>query len=121
MSDQPTEQTQPQAPQEQPKAAEEKPKPKPVDKYHAVKTGDTFNSIAKEYKREGKGVELMNFAHPGGVSNREIAASHLTLIQGTHVQQGSIMKELKPIVADDIDENTPLTEGQGLLLPEGWA
>src|SRR5579859_3994360 len=42
--------------------------PKPLDRYYAVKTGDTAASIAKDLNHEGEGAALLGARHPGGPS-----------------------------------------------------
>lgn len=95
--------------------------PKPVDRYYAVKTGETADSIAKDLGHEGQGADLLNARHPGGPSNGELIAGHLNLVSGANGEstdgQGRL---LVPVTTDQITSKTKLVEGQSFLLPEGW-
>lgn len=94
---------------------------KPLDRYYAVKTGDTAASIAKDLNHEGEGAALLGARHPGGPSNGDLIAGHLNLISGANGEatddQGRL---LIPVTPDQVNEKTKLVEGQSFLLPEGW-
>lgn len=77
------------------------------DEYYPVRTGDTFDSIAKDLGHEGEGQKLLDASH-GAETNGDLAAAHARLISGTDEP-----KEVKT--------TTKLTEGQSLLLPKGWS
>jgi hypothetical protein len=76
------------------------------DHYYAVKSGDTFESIAKALGHDGEGQALMDTSH-GGPTNAEQAAGHAGRLAGS---------EDPPAITS----KTKLIEGLSLLLPEGW-
>jgi hypothetical protein len=100
------------------KAEKEKNKP---DKYYAIKTGDTLDSIAKELNHEGEGQALFDYAHDGGVSNGELVAAHSNLIRGANGDARDERGALVPVFGKEhVTTKTKLVEGQSLLLPKGW-
>jgi hypothetical protein len=91
------------------------------DKYYAVKTGDTLDSIAKELGHEGEGQALFDHAHDGGVSNGEQIANHDNLIRGADGNAIDGRGALVPVInKDQVTGKTKLVEGMALLLPKGW-
>jgi hypothetical protein len=91
------------------------------DKYYAVKTGDTLDSIAKELGHEGEGQALFDYSHDGGVTNGEQIANHDNLIRGANGEARTERGALVPVVTkDDVTPKTKLVEGMALLLPKGW-
>lgn len=92
----------------------------PMDRYYAVKTGDTFDGIAAELGRKDGGQELMDASH-GGPTNGELAAGHFNRLAGADGEavdgQGRLVRVLEP---KDVTTKTKLVEGQSLLLPKGW-
>jgi hypothetical protein len=94
---------------------------KPMDRYYAVKTGDTADSIAKDLGHEGQGADLLNAKHPGGPANGELIAGHLNLVSGANGEAtDGNGRLLIPVTTDQITVKTKLVEGQSFLLPEGW-
>ncbi len=94
--------------------------PKP-DKYYAVKTGDTLDSIAKELGHEGEGQALFDHAHDGGVGNGEQIANHDNLIRGANGEAVNERGALVPVIdKTQVTTKTKLVEGLSLLLPKGW-
>jgi hypothetical protein len=102
--------------------AEKKEQPKDeLDQYYPVKTGDTFESIAKSLGKDGKAQELFDSSHKGGVANNEIVARHINLISGANGDAKDERGRRIPVLTgEDVSLTTPLTEGLSLLLPKGW-
>jgi hypothetical protein len=90
------------------------------DRYFAVKTGDTFDSIAEELNHKGEGQALLDASH-GNETNGEIAAGHANRLRGADGERtdanGAIIPMIKP---ENMTTKFKLIEGQSLLLPKGW-
>jgi hypothetical protein len=84
----------------------------PLDRYYAVKSGDTIAKIAAELNLDPD--DLLDFAHPGGQPNRDTLASHFNLIAGSKDERG---RDLPKVSGADITPTLELVEGTSLLLP----
>jgi hypothetical protein len=91
-----------------------------MDHYYAVKTGDTFDSIAEDLGHKGDGQALLDASH-GAETNGEIAAGHNNRTRGADGERtdanGAIIQMVKP---ENVTTRFKLIEGQSLLLPKGW-